>query len=295
MRLSDVHHTMAPMDYRLITGNKEFQAYQRGLCEREVPTVAFDIEGEFNLHVYGERLCLIQLDDGEELAVVDPLQIDSSLLKAFFEHRGVLKIMYDSLSDQALLFKTMGARVHSIIDLKPAVDLLQYESRDLGSVLDRVLGVRIEKKAKFQRYNWTTRPLAADAVTYALSDVAHLLKLKDHLLREVTEKGFFDAYLLKNLMLQNKAPDGERKPRLFRSWEFRRLPAPAKKRFERIHEIRDGYAREMDLPPDMLLRKKQMFEIAAGRMDAQRLESHKRVPREIRDKLASAIDALASE
>ena len=283
------------MDYHMITGNKQFHALRQSLSQRDAAVIALDIEGEFNLHVYGERLCLIQLYDGQQLTAVDPLEIDRSLLKAFFEDRGVLKIMYDSLSDQSLLFKTLETRIHSIVDLKPAVDLLQYPRRDLGSVLNHALGITIEKKSRFQRYNWTTRPLAAEAIEYAMSDVAHLLALKDHLLAELTSAGLIDAYLLRNLMLQSKAPDINRRPRLFRSKEFSGLSASARRRFERIYEIRDGYAREADLPPDTLLAKRHLFQIAADRMRADTLEVNPRVPRSIHRKMVAAIEALPDE
>ncbi len=288
-------HMMQPMNYRMITGNTQLQALQQSLSQRDVAVIALDVEAEFNLHVYGERLCLIQLYDGEQLSAVDPLEIDRPLLRAFFEDRGVLKIMYDSLSDQSLLFKTLETRIHSIVDLKPAVDLLQYTRRDLGSVLNHALGITIEKKSRFQRYNWTTRPLAADAVEYALSDVAHLFALKDHLLAELSAAGLIDAYLLKNLMLQNKPPDINRRPRLFRSGEFRNLSASARQRFERIYEIRDGYAREADLPPDTLLAKRHLFQIAANRMPAAALEVNPRVPRPIHRKMVADIEALLDQ
>ena len=283
------------MNYHMIISNKQLQAFHQQLAQRDTAVVALDIEAEFNLHVYGERLCLIQLYDGEQLAAVDPVRIDTACLKALFEDRGILKVMYDSLSDQSLLFKTIDARIHSIVDLKPAVDLLEYPKRDLGSALNLALGVAVEKKSRFQRYNWTTRPLAADAIEYALSDVAHLLALKDRLLGELTARGLIDGFLLKNLMLQNKAPDINRRPRLFRTGEFGALSPAAKTRFERIYEIRDGYARQVDLPPDMLLPKRQLFQIAAGRMEARQLEPNRRVPGHIREKLIVDIEALPVE
>jgi len=279
------------MSSRPITGNKEFRSYIQSLTERKVSMLGLDIEGEFNLHVYGERLCLIQVYDGAESRAIDPVGVDVPLLQEFFEDRTTLKIMYDSLSDQSLLFKTMRIRVHSILDLKPAVDLLEYEKRDLGSVLGKSLGIAIEKKARFQQYNWTTRPLAEDAVEYALGDVEHLFRLKDHLLAELAEKSLLDLYLHKNLMVQSKAPDVDRKPRLFRSGQFRGLSPKAKTFFEQLYEIRDTYARELDLPPDMLIPKQQLFQLAAGSLEPAALRPNKRVPSAVRTRIIVDIEA----
>lgn len=280
------------MSYRLVSGNAEFRTFTQALTERRIQVIGLDIEAEFNLHVYGERLCLIQVWDGVEALAVDPVGIDETLIREFFEDRSTLKIMYDSLSDQSLLFKTLGSRVNSILDLKPAVDLLEYPKRDLGSVLGQALGISIEKKSKFQRYNWTTRPLATDAVEYALGDVEHLFSLKDHLLAELQHKALLDLYLLKNLMVQNKAPETDRKPRLFRSGEFRKLSAGHKKRFEQLYQIRDTYARELDLPPDMVIPKQQLFELAAGTRTPERVSPNHRVASAVRNRVVASIAAL---
>ena len=34
--------------------------------------IAVDLEGEFNLHIYGEHLCLIQIFDGKDFYIIDP-------------------------------------------------------------------------------------------------------------------------------------------------------------------------------------------------------------------------------
>ncbi|MGE4464410.1 MAG: 3'-5' exonuclease, partial [Sphaerochaeta sp.] len=43
--------------------------------EAGITSVAMDFEGEFNLHIYGEHLCLIQLFDGSAYYLVDPFKV----------------------------------------------------------------------------------------------------------------------------------------------------------------------------------------------------------------------------
>ncbi len=281
------------MEYLFITGDDALRQWQRQLLSRGNAEVALDIEGEFNLHVYGERLCLVQIFDGEQLVAVDPVPVSTEALKEFFEDRQITKVMYDAMSDQSLLFKTMDTRIHSIVDLKPAVDLLEYPKRDLGSVLSQALGVTIEKKSRFQRYNWTTRPLAQDAVEYALSDVAYLFQLRDHLMAELEARGLSAQYEVKNAAVQEKAPDTSRPPRLFRSNEFRRLGTAGQELFRRIYDIRDGYARQVDVPPDMVVPKRQLFALAAGKMAPAALEPNRRVPRHVRELVVRDIQSLS--
>ena len=266
------------MTYRHIVNEQQAQAYFRSLRERGVETIAMDFEGEYNLHQYGEKLCLIQIFDGQELAIIDPFPFETAQIKQIMENGAIMKVMYDSLSDQALLQKTYGSRINSILDLRPATDLLEFEKRDLGSVLEATLGIRIEKKKRFQRYNWTRRPIEDDAMEYALSDVLHLLELKDAILKRLLEQGAMDAFLLRNFLIQTKDFSGDRRPRIFKSGEFLRLPKDGKRLFEQVYDVRDRHARALDVPPDVVLNKQQMFGLAAGQIAPDDLEVNRRIP-----------------
>ena len=58
------------MDYTIIDNGKDLLAKldQWNGLER----IAVDFEGEFNLHIYGEHLCLIQVYDGKSYYIIDP-------------------------------------------------------------------------------------------------------------------------------------------------------------------------------------------------------------------------------
>jgi ribonuclease D len=208
------------------------------------------------------------------------------------EDGNILKVMYDSLSDQALLQKEYNSHINSILDLRPASDLLQYEKKDLGSVLEKTLGIGIEKKKRFQRYNWTRRPIEEEAIEYALSDVLHLLRLKDAMLHSLLERKLMDDFLLKNLNLQNRDFGGDRKPRIFKSGEFNRLPKNGKRLFEQVYEVRDRHARDLNVPPDTVLNKLQMFALASGRAQPEDLSVNRRIPPDVRSRLIEDLRAL---
>jgi ribonuclease D len=42
-----------------------------------VASIAVDFEGEFNLHIYGEHLCLVQIYDGKDFYLIDPFSVSS--------------------------------------------------------------------------------------------------------------------------------------------------------------------------------------------------------------------------
>ena len=73
------------MDYTIIDNGKDLLAKldQWNGLER----IAVDFEGEFNLHIYGEHLCLIQVYDGKGYYIIDPRAnaMGKEDLTAFFE------------------------------------------------------------------------------------------------------------------------------------------------------------------------------------------------------------------
>ncbi|MFW5786453.1 MAG: 3'-5' exonuclease [bacterium] len=268
-------------DYTYIDTNAAFGDYLKDLKNRGVWEVALDIEGEFNLHVYGERFCLLQLFDGEREVAVDPLAVSRDLLKQLLEDRNLLKITYDCAGDRLLLAKSHGILMSSILDLRPAVELLGYPKQDLGSILEDVVGIRAESsKKRFQQYNWTRRPIDPAAIEYAVQDVRHLFALKEALLQRLAEAGRMEQYILENLKRQDREPDTTRKAGVLRSGRFKRLSRNRQREFERIYEIRDRYARELDLPPDTVLANKDIFALVTDEISLGGIRSNRRVPRE---------------
>lgn len=283
------------MKHRIITRGTELQDYLQSLEASRVDTLALDLEGEFNLHQYGEKLCLVQLFDGHDLVAVDPEGMEPADLAALFESESILKVMYDSLSDQALVQKCYGFGIKAIFDLRPAVELLPFEKRDLGSVLETTLGVHIEKKKKFQRYNWTRRPIEPEAIEYALSDVAHLLRLRDTLTDQLGKAGLLEQFMIANERVQNRDFLSDRTPRIFKSGQYQRLPRRAKTLFEKIYYLRDAHAQKLNVPPDTVIDKRQMFALATESLPPSRLDLNRRIPASVRERLLDELAVLLAE
>jgi ribonuclease D len=272
----------SPMSaYTYIADDSGMSHYLQRLKDRDVREIALDIEGEFNLHVYGERFCLLQLFDGSEEVVVDPLTTSSTLIKELLENRNILKITYDSASDRVLLAKTHQILMNSILDLRPAVELLEYQKNDLKSVLEASIGVNEPgNKKRFQQYDWTRRPINAEAMEYALQDVRFLFPLKDFLLRRLYETGRLEPYILENTKRQDHPPEVDRKPGVFRSGRHRKLSRAQQREFQRIYDIRDRHARELDLPPNTVVANNHLFALVTGDITLASIRGNRRVPDE---------------
>jgi ribonuclease D len=265
--------------YRYIETEADFRSYREHLADRKITTLALDLEAEFNLHVYGEHFCLLQLYDGHQAVLVDPQFVPIELLQAFLEDRDILKITYDSASDRSLLFRNHGIRMRSILDLRPAVELLQLEKQGLSSVLEIILGLEPEVgKKRYQQYNWMRRPIDPGAISYALGDVYHLFELKEQLMKRLNDRSLMDRFILANQKVQDQDPQVNRKPGFLRSNRFERLGEPLRHRMESLYAIRERYAREFNLPPNSVVANRLLYELVEGRMSPAELRPARGVP-----------------
>jgi ribonuclease D len=250
------------MDYTYITKRSELIAYLDSLDEQKNCVIALDIEAELNLHAYGEKLCLVQIFDGANKILIDPLEIDNHTLKAFFESRNILKIVYDASSDSSLLKNAYNIDLKSLLDLRPAVEMLDYEKKDLHSIIAAELGITLTSKLKFQRHNWTKRPFDKDAIDYALNDVIYLFKLKDALFNKLYARNLLDMFILKNLQVQNKDYTRDPRDRYRKIKGYHGLTNDEKSIFRKIFDIREKYAKMSNMPAYNVIRREDLLEIS---------------------------------
>jgi ribonuclease D len=247
--------------YTLIDTDTAFRRWYESLPSERL-AIAVDIEAEFNLHIYGEHFCLLQVYDGVDALAIDPQTVSIGLIKGFLESRDRLKITYDSASDRALLYKNHGILMSSILDLRPAVSLLGLQKQGLGAVLEEILGIEPPRdKQKYQQYNWTRRPIDDGAMAYAIDDVVHLFRLREELLSRINEAGLTDRYLLDNFAVQDRVPETDRKPGMLRDGRFRRLSPDRQELLEQLHAEREAVAREVNLPPNTVYPNRALLAI----------------------------------
>jgi ribonuclease D len=225
--------------------------------------LAMDFEGEFNLHIYGEHLCLIQLYDGSSFYLIDPFKVSPPALKAFLQDGGIEKIMFDCASDSALVRKEFGILMENIYDIRVPALALGYTG-NLSGLVALYLGEQEEKtngsKKKNQMTNWLVRPLKDDQVQYALSDVAHLFSLKDILKDGIAKKGLTDQ--VNTTMKSIAKPKGPDKPgwTKFSSWKF--LSREEKAYLKHFFIARDTLAKKYNVPAVRILDKHVLVDMA---------------------------------
>jgi ribonuclease D len=151
------------------------------------PSIALDTEGA-SFHRFVDRVYLMQLSTRTATAIVDPLPTgDLSSLRPMVESPDVEIVFHDADYDLRLLRQDYGWATRRIFDTRIAAQLLGYKAFGLAALLEQHFGISLDKK--FQRADWSLRPLSAGMLEYASQDTMYLLALRDILHGELEAKG----------------------------------------------------------------------------------------------------------
>jgi ribonuclease D len=199
--------------------------------------------------------------------------------------------MYDAGSDLSLLKNTSNIEMKSILDLRPAVTLLNYEKQDLHSIIASEFGILFEGKRKFQKHNWMIRPISPEAIEYALNDVTYLIKLKDILMKKLYERHILDIYMLKNLKIQNKnyTRDPESLYNRIRGWD--KLPKAKKAVVRKMVDIIEKYAALHNTPSHNLIDKNDVIGILNNPVSLHKIQFHRRFNKDSMERLINELTA----
>ena len=171
---------------QIITHQEELESITENLSN--VSRIAADLEFDKNYYRYGFNLCLVQLFDGENCYLVDPLSDDLNIKSIFpVLEDPEIEIITFAFGEDLRLLHSLGCFPKNIYDIDIATSLLNYEPGSLTKLLDEAIDVDTGKSS--QTSNWFQRPLTDQQKKYAAHDVLHLFDLKDKLDREVKEKG----------------------------------------------------------------------------------------------------------
>ena len=151
------------------------------------PLLAVDTEAA-SFHRYQDRVYLLQISSRSETAVVDPLAVGTlAPLAPLLADRGIEIVFHDADYDLRLLDREYGFRVTNLFDTRIAAQLLNEPGIGLAALLEKHFGLRLDKR--FQRADWSARPLSPPMLEYAASDTRHLPALRDILREELRARG----------------------------------------------------------------------------------------------------------
>jgi ribonuclease D len=157
---------------------------------REEPLLAVDTEAA-SFHRHRDRVYLLQVSSRQETAVVDPLAVPSlAPLGEALANPRIEIVFHDADYDLRLLQQEYGYQAAALFDTRIAAQLLNEPGIGLAALLEKYLGVRLDKR--YQRADWSARPLTPEMLEYAAADTRHLPELRDILREHLRERGRLD-------------------------------------------------------------------------------------------------------
>ena len=175
----------SPSGVEVIADQTAFDALLADLARE--PLLAVDTEAA-SFHRFEDRVYLLQISSRERTAVVDPLAVQS--LERFAGLLGdpaIEVIFHDADYDLRLLERQYGIRAARLFDTRVAAQFLNEPGIGLAALLEKYFGVTLNKK--YQRADWSARPLSTEMLAYAATDTRHLPALRDELRAQLEARG----------------------------------------------------------------------------------------------------------
>lgn len=227
----------------------------------KTPILALDTEGA-SFHRFVDRIYLLQLSTREQTAVIDPLPIGKPVgLGALLESPDVEIVFHDADYDLRLLHQDYGWHVRNIFDTRIAAQLLGLKAFGLAALLEKYFGLKIDKK--FQRADWSLRPLSGGMLDYAAQDTLHLLQLRDRLKEDLAKAGRWDwAREEFSLLEGTKWPDDDAANAFLRMKGARDLNRRELAVLRELVPWRDSVAKVLDRATFRVIGNEQLLDIA---------------------------------
>ncbi|HET9725326.1 MAG TPA: ribonuclease D [Gemmatimonadales bacterium] len=228
---------------------------------RREPLLAVDTEAA-SFHRYTDRVYLLQVSSRNETAVVDPLATRGlGPLGDVLADPEVEVVFHDADYDLRLLDREYGFRATGVFDTRVAAQLLNEPGVGLAALLEKYLGVRLDKR--FQRADWSARPLSPPMLEYAASDTRHLPALRDILKAQLDARGRLSWAMEEFALLDDirgSQPDGE--PGYLRLKGAKALKGRELAVLRELFAWREGVAQRADRATFRVLNNEPMMALA---------------------------------
>jgi ribonuclease D len=174
------------MSYTFVTTDNQLADF----CAQasQVPAIAVDTEFVRTRTLY-PQIGLIQLYDGRDLVLVDPLAIDDfSPLISLLSNPDVVKILHSCSEDLETFWHALKVMPEPIFDTQFAASIVGMgSSLGYAKLVELMLDIQVDKGES--RTDWLARPLSEKQCAYAAKDVLYLFELYPALLEKTEEQG----------------------------------------------------------------------------------------------------------
>ncbi|MFO7983430.1 MAG: HRDC domain-containing protein [Desulfuromonadales bacterium] len=223
-------------------------------------SIAVDLEAD-SMHSYREKVCLLQFSTPQRTVLVDPLAVDDlSDLNPVLADASIRKIFHAADYDMRCMYRDFGFEVRGLFDTMIACQFLGEEKVGLADVLNKYYEVELDKK--YQRADWSVRPLEPEMIRYAAEDTRHLHRLAALLEEKLFEKGRRDWVAEEFSLLEQVRFSESEGPMFARIKGAGKLDPRQLAILEALLQWRDEEARRRDRPPFKVVGNRQLLEVA---------------------------------
>lgn len=260
---NSVHHseTKRVEGYELITD----PAVLAGRVQEMAPEAILALDTEASsFHRYRESVCLVQLSTRERTYLVDPLAVrELGPLRNLLAETGMEVVIHDADYDLRILARDHGIRVENVFDTLIASELINEPEIGLAALLRKYQGLQVDKK--FQKADWSKRPLPKPMLDYAAGDTSHLIAVRDILKEKLHEKGRWE-WAAEEFSLLTDAPFNlpvNEEPAFLRMKGAKTLKPHQLAVLHELHAWRESVAEKMDRAPFMVLGNDVLLDLSS--------------------------------
>jgi len=174
------------MQYQLI---EDFISLKK-LCQQYSKANILAIDTEFvRTRTLYPRLGLLQIFDGQNLALIDPIAInDLSPFWQLLTNKNITKVLHACSEDLEVFLTSANCKPENLIDSQIMMSFLGHGlSMGYAAMVEHYTGIEVDKSES--RTDWTKRPLTQKQLNYASADVEHLFNIYPTLIAEVEKVG----------------------------------------------------------------------------------------------------------
>ncbi|MBZ9611907.1 ribonuclease D [Rheinheimera maricola] len=246
----------------VITDNAALATY----CQQVTNSTLLAVDTEFiRQSTLYPKLGLIQMFDGQQLALVDPLAITDWLpLRQLFANLNLVKLLHSCSEDIEALATVGITSITPLFDTQLAAELLGWgSSMGYARLVEQLTGEVLDKSES--RTDWLARPLSQTQLQYAANDVHFLFPLYQHLTLQMTTQQQQLLLAEGQQLMQRRA---QQLPLAFKYLEIKNSWQLTPRELAVLRELaawRQAYAMEKDLALGLILKDIQLIELAKRR------------------------------
>ena len=237
--------------------------------------IGVDLEADSMFH-YFEKVCLLQIATESTSYVIDSLALrDLSALRPVLSNPQIRKVFHGADYDIRSLYRDFQLEVENLFDTHLACKFLGLRETGLEALLRSRFQVELNKK--YQKADWSQRPLPPEMVEYAAMDGQYLIPLAQLLEKELEEKNRLSWVKEECLLLSRvRFPAPVSGPLSLKVKGASRLDPRSLAVLEALLKFREARAQRSDLPPFKILRNEPLLDLAMKKpLDLEELEATK--------------------